>query len=424
MQAELIAIGDEILIGQTLDTNSGFIAGRLNAVGIAVKQKRVIADEAASIKHALDTLHPETNLVFMTGGLGPTRDDITKHTLLEYFGGELHFDQAIYDHIVALFRSFGREPKESNKGQAYVPSSAKAILNDLGTAPGMHFEKGGRHYFSTPGVPYETEHLVQDKILPWIEENLQKGTIFHRNFLTQGIPESDLAERLEDWEQALPVEVKLAYLPAPGMVRLRLSAYTDDLTLSQQLVDREAKKLKELLGIDIFGEGQISLEEVIGQALHARFYTVSAAESCTGGNVAQLITSVPGSSNYFEGGVVSYSNQAKMDHLGVSEATLQEHGAVSEATVRAMAEGVRERFKTDFAIATSGIAGPSGGSAEKPVGTVWIAVAGPERTKCQVFQFGRDRGRNVRRSSLMALDMLRRELEKISVDVAQPKKKS
>lgn len=424
MQAELIAIGDEILIGQTLDTNSRFIAGRLNAIGILVKQKRVIADEAASIKHALDTVHPDTDLIFMTGGLGPTRDDITKHTLLEYFGGELVFESRLYEHIVQLFKSFDRIPKESNKGQAYVPSSARAILNDLGTAPGMHFQKEGRHYFSTPGVPYETEHLVGDKILPWIEEHLQKGTIYHRNFLTQGIPESDLAERLVDWENALPQEVKLAYLPAPGMVRLRLSTYTNDLKRSKELVDQEAEKLKAHLGMDIFGEGNSTLEEVIGILLQERKASVATAESCTGGNIAQLISSVPGSSSYFEGGVVSYSNPAKIDLLEVPAACIESYGAVSEETVRLMAEGARRLFKTDFAIATSGIAGPGGGSAEKPVGTVWIAVAGPERTKAQVFRFGLHRGRNVRRSSLMALDMLRRELQKISSDVVQPKKKS
>jgi nicotinamide-nucleotide amidase len=412
MQTEIIAIGDEILIGQTVDTNSVFIAKHLNAMGIKVHLKRVIADDNEQIRFALDSLHPQTKLVFMTGGLGPTKDDITKHTLLEYFGGEMVFNQAVYDNVVRLFASFGREPKETNKSQAYLPSSCRAVLNDKGTAPGMHFSQNGIHYFSSPGVPYETEHLVRDKFLPWIEENLAAGKIYHKSLLTQGVPESFLAERLEDWENKLPANVKLAYLPAPGMVRLRLSGYGNTKAESLSLVEAQLPVMRQILGRDVFGEDNQTLPQVVGQLLAEKGLTLSLSESCTGGNIARLITEIAGSSKYFEGGVVNYSNRAKLEIIGVKEKTLAEHGAVAEATIKELAVGARAKFHTDFAVATSGVAGPMGGTAEKPVGMVWIAIASKHRVKAQVFRFGNSRLRNMQRATLMALDMLRREVEK------------
>ena len=412
MQAEIIAIGDEILIGQTVDTNSVFTAKHLNEMGIKVHLKRVIADQKEDIRFALNTLHPKTKLVFMTGGLGPTKDDITKHTLREYFGGELIFNQAVYDNVVKLFASFGREPKESNKTQAYVPSTCKVVMNDMGTAPGMHFEKDGVHFFSTPGVPYETEHLVRDKILPWVEQNLQPGTIYHKSLLTQGVPESYLAERLAAWEEKLPVEVKLAYLPSPGSVRLRLSGYGTNKEKSKALVEAQLPKMREILGRDVFGEDEDTLPLVLQKLCTKHEITVASSESCTGGNVARLLTEVPGASHYFEGSIVNYSNRVKQEWVGVKPETLKEHGAVSEATIRELAVGARTQFKTDYAVATSGVAGPSGGSPEKPVGTVWIAVASKHRVKAQVFRFGNNRLRNIQRASLMAMDILRREVQK------------
>lgn len=415
MQAEIIAIGDEILTGQTIDTNSSYTASRLNAIGIGVKQKRVIADDADSIKHALDTIHPQSKLVFLTGGLGPTRDDITKKTLLDYFGGEMVFNPEVYQHIVALFRHFGREPRESNKGQAYLPSSCTVLLNERGTAPGMQFEKEGVLYFSTPGVPYETEHLVGDKIIPYIEQNLQQGTIYHKNFLTQGIPESDLAERLNDWENNLPATVKLAYLPSPGMVRLRITAKADSLRESKRLAEAEGEKAREILGLNIFGEDNQSLEEILGIELKKHHLTVATAESCTGGSIAAAITSVAGSSQYFKGSVVAYNEELKISLLSVPESVIRAHHVVSEPVAVAMAEGARKSLQTDFAVATTGVAGPSGGTEQLPVGTICIAVVGPGLQKSHTFRFGNHRGRNIKRATLMALDMLRREVLKLEL---------
>lgn len=412
MQAEIIAIGDEILIGQTVDTNSAFIAKQLNLHGIKVFQKRVVADEAEAIRNALDTVHIDTKYVFMTGGLGPTKDDITKKTLLEYFGGEMVFKEEIYEHIQELFRSFKREPKEVHRLQAYVPSSCEAILNETGTAPGMRFEKGGRYFFSTPGVPYETEHLVGDKILPWLLANQAGGSVYHKTLITQGIGESDLAEQLADLEEKLPVQVKLAYLPSPGIVKLRLTGIAATREESVALVEKEIDKMRLILGDLVFGEDASSLEEILGKSLKAKGLTVACAESCTGGYIGHLITRIPGSSEYFLGGIISYSNALKVKLLGVSEQSLQAHGAVSEAVVSEMAEGARKYCGSDFAVATSGVAGPSGGSPEKPVGMVWIAVAGPHGTKARQYNFGNNRNRNIRRAALMALDRLRKEVQK------------
>lgn len=415
MQAEIIAIGDEILIGQTIDTNSAFIAAQLNLHGIRVWQKRVIADTREAISLALDTLHPDTRYVFMTGGLGPTKDDITKKTLLEYFGGTMVFQDEVWAQIQTLFKGFNREPKEVHRQQAYVPSSCKAIVNETGTAPGMQFEREGRYYFSTPGVPYETEHLVGDKIIPWIAETQMEGKLYHKTLITQGIGESDLAEILKDWEEALPVELKLAYLPSPGLVRLRLTGAAGDKDSSKKLVQGGISEMRQLLGDLIFGEDVSSLEEIVGKSLLQRKMTLTTAESCTGGYIGHLITSIPGSSDYYKGGVVAYSNSLKEAFLGVDPQALEEHGAVSEIVAKQMAEGVRERTGSDFGLATTGVAGPGGGSAEKPVGTVWIAVAGPQGTMAKVYQFGNHRQRNIRRSALMALDRLRKEVQKIEI---------
>lgn len=415
MQAEIIAIGDEILIGQTIDTNSSFIATQLNLNGISVRQKRVIADEADAIKGALDSISPNTKLVFMTGGLGPTKDDITKKTLLEYFGGKMVFHENIYEHIEQLFASFGRKPSEVNRGQAMLPSSCTPVLNKMGTAPGMRFEKNGVYYFSTPGVPYETEHLVEMQIMPWIQANLTKGTVVHKTILTQGVPESELADRLESFEEGLPSGVKLAYLPSAGMVKLRLTSYQGTEDEARVIVDEQIDKIRAILGPVVFGHEAQTLQEVIGIGLRESGATLSTAESCTGGYIASLITSIPGSSDYFMGSVVSYSNKSKEELLDVEAGVLKNQGAVSKEVVMQMALGAQQKFGTTFAIATSGVAGPGGGSDEKPVGTVWIATATPEGVKAKKFSFGNNRKRNIRKAALMALDLLRREIQKIEV---------
>lgn len=415
MQAEIIAIGDEILIGQTVDTNSSFIAAQLNLNGISVFQKRVIADDADAIKSALDSISPKTKLVFMTGGLGPTKDDITKKTLLEYFGGEMVFHDHIYAHIENLFASFGRVPSETNRGQALLPSSCEPVLNSVGTAPGMRFEKDGVYYFSTPGVPYETEHLIESKIVPWIAENLVKGTVVHKTILTQGVPESELADMLSDFEDRLPEGVKLAYLPSPGMVKLRLTSYSGTEEEARSRVEQLAGEMTSIIGPVVFGHEAQTLEEVIGIRLREMGATLATAESCTGGYLSHLITSVAGSSDYFMGGVVSYANQAKEHLLGVESEALRNHGAVSKEVVMQMARGAQLKFGTTYALATSGVAGPGGGSEEKPVGTVWIATATPDGVKAKKFNFGNSRQRNIRKAALMALDLLRKEIQKIEV---------
>lgn len=415
MQAEIIAIGDEILIGQTVDTNSSFIAAQLNLNGISVFQKRVIADDADAIKSALDSISPKTKLVFMTGGLGPTKDDITKKTLLEYFGGEMVFHDHIYAHIENLFASFGRVPSETNRGQALLPSSCEPVLNSVGTAPGMRFEKDGVYYFSTPGVPYETEHLIESEIVPWIAENLVKGTVVHKTILTQGVPESELADMLSDFEDRLPEGVKLAYLPSPGMVKLRLTSYSGTEEEARSRVEQLAGEMTGIIGPVVFGHEAQTLEEVIGIRLREMGATLATAESCTGGYLSHLITSVAGSSDYFMGGVVSYANQAKEHLLGVESEALRNHGAVSKEVVMQMARGAQLKFGTTYALATSGVAGPGGGSEEKPVGTVWIATATPDGVKAKKFNFGNSRQRNIRKAALMALDLLRKEIQKIEV---------
>lgn len=415
LQAELIAIGDELLIGQTIDTNSAFIATQLNQIGISVKQKRVIADEAEAICEALDQVLPGTRLVFMTGGLGPTKDDITKKTLTGYFGGELEFHDEVFEHIKDLFASYGRTPSEANRSQAYLPSSCSVIPNKIGTASGMRFEREGTYFFSLPGVPYETRHLVGEQIIPWIQQNLDTGTVVHRTLLTQGVPESVLAEKLEEWEDQLPKAVKLAYLPSPGLVRLRLTSYQGTEEEAQTLVDTEAEKAREILGQIVFGEDLESLEEVVGNILRGKGLSLSAAESCTGGYISHKITSVPGSSDYFRGSVVSYTNEVKTAFLGVEADTITKYGVVSKEVAEAMARGAVARFASDFAVSTTGIAGPSGGTEEQPVGTVWIAVATPEQVVSKEFRFGVDRQRNIHRMTLMALDMLRRELKKFEI---------
>lgn len=412
MQAEIIAIGDEILIGQTVDTNSTFIAKHLTANGVKVLQKKVVADDKELIVEALDAIAPNTKLVFLTGGLGPTKDDITKSTLTEYFGGELIYMPEVYEHIVELFKSFGRVPSELNKQQAFLPSNCEVVHNKLGTASGMHFIKDGVHYFSLPGVPYETEYLVEKKLIPWIEENMVAGTAVHKTIITQGVPESDLAEMLENWEENLNLSLKLAYLPSPGLVKLRLSSYDLDKNLADELIAIELIKLKKLLGDIIFGEDAESLEELLGKILLDYKVSLSTAESCTGGYISHLITRVSGSSEYYKGSLITYANEAKMDMLQVSDKDLKKHGAVSKEVVEQMALQVKKHFKTDYSIATSGVAGPNGGSELKPVGTVWIAIAGPKGVKSKRFQFGRSRIRNIKKAALMSMDLLRIELQK------------
>lgn len=410
MKVEIITIGDEILIGQIVDTNSAWMAQKLNDIGAKVERIVTISDGQQDIISALQEAEGRANVVLITGGLGPTKDDVTKKAMAEYFGCGFTFYPEIADHIARLFARFGKEMSELNRLQAELPSACIPLQNDLGTAPGMWFEKNGTVFVSMPGVPYEMKGIMRTHVLPRVKEKFNLPTILHKTVLTMGMGESWLSERIADWEDALPDGIKLAYLPSPGRVRLRLSAYGHDATALSQKLEVEVLKLVALIPELVYGFDNDSIESVIGSLLRKHGKTVSTAESCTGGLIAHKITSVPGSSEYFLGSVIAYANEVKMDTLGVSEQNLRDFGAVSEEVVRQMAEGARKKLHTDYGIATSGIAGPDGGTEEKPVGTVWIAIATPKGTFAKKYLIGHDRERNIEISANTALNMLRKQL--------------
>lgn len=412
MKVEIITIGDEILIGQIVDTNSAWMAQKLNDIGAKVERIITISDGLDAIISALSDAEKRSDIVLITGGLGPTKDDVTKKALAKYFNCGFTFYPEIADHIARLFARFGREMSELNRLQAELPTACEPLQNNQGTAPGMWFEGNNTVFVSLPGVPYEMKGLMQDHVLPRIKEKFNLPTILHKTVLTMGMGESWLSERISDWEDALPAEIKLAYLPSPGRVRLRLSAYGSDEKSLAQMLQEEVDKLIQLIPELVYGFDNDTIESVVGNLLREKGKTVSTAESCTGGLIAHRLTSISGSSDYFIGSIVSYANEVKMDALGVSEQHLIQFGAVSEQVVSQMAEGVRVKMNTDYAIATSGIAGPNGGTDEKPVGTVWIAVSGPNGTKAKKFLFGQNRERNIEISANTALNMLRKELER------------
>jgi nicotinamide-nucleotide amidase len=409
MRAEIITIGDELLIGQVIDTNSAWMAEQLNMIGIKVHQITSISDNRDHILTTLADASARVQLILITGGLGPTKDDITKHTLCDYFNTSLVFSDLAYKNVEKLFAARGFAVSELNRQQAMVPANCRVISNPNGTAPGMWFENDGCIYVSIPGVPFEMKAIMEQEIIPQLLDKLNK-VIIHRTILTEGVGESHLASEIEPWEDSLPSFIKLAYLPQPGMVRLRLTAYGTNRDELQQAVSKAEKELYPYAGKYIFGYDDDTMESVTGQLLRKKRATLSTAESCTGGNIAQLITSIAGSSDYFKGSIVAYSNEIKEQFVGVPHQVLADFGAVSEQTVRAMAEGIRIRFSTDYAIAVSGIAGPGGGTTEKPVGTTWIAVATPTGTVARKFLFGDHRGRNIRKASVAALNMLRKTL--------------
>lgn len=412
--AEVISIGDELLIGQTINTNAGWMGEKLGLIGIRPKLVRTVGDDRQEILEALSTA--SCNVVLITGGLGPTKDDITKHTLCTFFSTKLVRHPEIEARIAAFFDSIGREALEVNRAQADLPEACIVIPNDRGTASGMWFDRDGRVYVSMPGVPYEMKAMMEREVLPRLQERFRPPAIVHRTILTTGLGESHLAQRIEVWEDSLaPEHIKLAYLPSPGTVKLRLSAYAGhDPGEVKGRVDRKAAELRALIPDLIFGEGEEKLERVVGRLLKERDQTLSLAESCTGGYVSHLITSIPGSSAYFTGGVVSYANAVKMEELGIPAGMLELNGAVSQPVVEKMALGVREALKTDWSIALSGVAGPDGGTDEKPVGTVWMAVAGPDGVRSVKGFFPGTRDLVIQRSALAALNLLRKELEALA----------
>lgn len=409
--AEVISIGDELLIGQTINTNAGWMGEQLSLIGIRPVLVRTIADDQRAITGALASA--TADVVLITGGLGPTKDDITKHTLCAFFGTRLVRHPHIEARIAAFFHSIGREPLEVNLAQADLPEACTVVPNDRGTASGMWFTRGRRVFVSMPGVPYEMKAMMEKHVLPELRRAFNPPTIVHRTVLTTGLGESHLAQRIAAWEDSLAEDgIKLAYLPSPGLVKLRLSTYANnDPVGARERVSRKADQLYRLIPDLIFGEGEERLEQVVGRLLKERGQSLSTAESCTGGYVSHLITGVPGSSAYFIGGVVSYANAVKMEELGIPSDMLELNGAVSQPVVERMALGVREALRTDWSIALSGVAGPDGGTEEKPVGTVWMAVAGPGGVQAAKGFFPGTRDLVIRRSALAALNMLRKSLK-------------
>lgn len=410
IRAEVVTIGDEILFGQITDTNTQWISTELTNIGIRTVRKSSVGDQADAILDILHEAHQRADVIIITGGLGPTKDDITKKTLCTYFGVGLVRNETALALVTGFFEKRGREMTDLNRGQADLPANAVYMQNDWGTAPGMWFEHEGRVYVSLPGVPFEMKHLMTNRILPKLAGHFQTPIIRHKMIRTIGIGESFLAERIEAWEDALPAHIKLAYLPHFGQVRLRLTATGTDNELLGRQLDEQVQAVLPLVQHHVFGFDDDELETVIGTLLLDRGLTLSAAESCTGGYVSAQLTKVPGASAYFQGSVVSYSNALKTDLLGVSPDTLATHGAVSEETIRQMAEGVRQRLKTDVGIATSGIAGPGGGTPDKPVGTVWIAVATANQTKTRRLTLGQYRDQNIQLTTTYVLNLLREQL--------------
>jgi nicotinamide-nucleotide amidase len=408
MNAEIITIGDEILIGQTVDTNSAWMANKLNLIGIDIIRITSISDKKEEIFKALDNAKQLADIVLITGGLGPTDDDITKKALAEYFNTKLVQNKEVLNHVEQFVIKRKAFMNERNIRQADVPETCKVVQNKIGTAPGMWFEQDNCIFISMPGVPFEMKEMMNNSILPELTKKKSDIHIIHKVILTQGWPESKLAEFLEDWEAALPEAISLAYLPSPGLIKLRLTAKGKDQSYLEEIISEQVQKLEKLIPDLICGFDSEKIEEVLGKLLIKYNQTLSVAESCTGGNIAHLITSIPGSSEYFSGGVVTYSNKSKENILSVNKSKIDHYGAVSKEVVEEMAEGVRNLFHTDFAIATSGIAGPSGGTEEKPVGTTWIAVSNGKRVFSKKFVFGDHRGRNIQSASLTTLNMLQK----------------
>ncbi|HEX8334272.1 MAG TPA: competence/damage-inducible protein A [Segetibacter sp.] len=404
--ASIITIGDELLIGQTIDTNSAWMAQELNKIGVWVRRRVAVGDVRDEIWNALDDELKLADIILITGGLGPTADDITKPVLCEYFDGKLVINEEALQNVINISNHFKRPLLEVNRKQAEVPDVCTVIQNRNGSAPGMLFEKQDKIIISMPGVPFEMKGMMTDYVIPQLPSLFSLPKVEHRTLLTAGIGESFLAERIKDFEQSLPQHIKLAYLPNLGMVRLRLTSTGNDESLKTEIDEHFNKLQQQLRDVMVVNE-DITLEEAIGRMLIERGETVSLAESCTGGYISHLLTSIAGSSAYFMGGVVSYDNAVKQNVLGVDVDTLNNVGAVSEETVRQMANGAQKLMNTNYAIAVSGIMGPGGGTGTKPVGTVWMAVCNDKRTITKMINLRSDRRRNIESTAMNALNILR-----------------
>lgn len=406
--ASVITIGDELLIGQVIDTNSAWIAQQLNRVGIAVKNRLSVGDDADEIWNALDIEQKASDVVLITGGLGPTGDDITKSLLCKYFNGKMIVDEGALQNVKSLFEKVYHKPvSEVNLKQAEVPDVCEVIQNKRGSAPGMLFHKEGTVFISMPGVPYEMQGIMED-VIPYLEKSFELPEIIHKTILTAGIGESAIAEMIKDFEKELPKEIRLAYLPNYGMVRLRLTTSGFDRIKTEKVINDRFIELKKLVKEYIVTDEDETMQEVLGKILLKNNETISTAESCTGGAIASLITSVPGASAYFQGSIVSYSNDVKQSLLNVKKDTLEKYGAVSEETVKEMLSGLLQKMNTTFGIAVSGIMGPDGGTDDKPVGTVWLAVGSKEGQKTYHLKQRFERKKNIEVTAMMALNLMRK----------------
>jgi len=407
--SEIINIGDELLIGQVINGNAAYLASSLNSIGIDVQRVTVVADRKESILSALNAAIENNDLVLITGGLGPTNDDITKCVLCDFFGGKLVFSQDAFDDIEQLFRLRNFPITDTNRQQAMLPDNCLQIPNMRGTARGMWFEHGEKIVISMPGVPFEMTAMMEQHIVAMLHQHfMSEFSIMHRTMMCTGVGESFLAEKIADWEAQLPACLSLAYLPSPGIVRLRLTGKSDDEIFLKNIMEHEITTLKSLIPEYIFAEKDISFERFIIETLIERNQTLATAESCTGGYIAHLLTTVSGSSQCYKGSIIAYNNDVKINLLDVSKKLLKEQGAVSEVVVKQMAESVCRKLQTDFGVAVSGIAGPTGEVEGKPIGTVWIAVCNGNTIVTECFNFGNDRIRNIQRSAMAALNLLRK----------------
>jgi nicotinamide-nucleotide amidase len=410
VRAEIITIGDEILYGQILDTNTQWISLELDKLGIKTIRKSSVGDQASEITQILQEASSRADIVFITGGLGPTKDDLTKKVLADFFNCGLAMHPEALQDVTEFFAKRGRELSDINRDQALLPTKAQFVPNKQGTAPCMWFEEKGVIWVSMPGVPFEMKAIMETEVLPRVIKHFKTPVIFHKVIKTVGIGESYLSDLIQEWELSLPSHIKLAYLPSLGIVKLRLTAFGDDLDSLSADVETELARVMPLISSFVFGYEKEELAEVVGHILRKTKTSLGVAESCTGGHLAHQFTQISGSSDYFTGGIVSYANQVKMEQLGVSASILSEFGAVSEPCIRAMAEGARKVLGTTYALATSGIAGPTGGTEEKPVGTVWIALAHPEGVITRKLQLAGTRMQNIHMTSLASINLLRRFL--------------
>lgn len=406
MKLEILAIGDELLIGQTINTNASWLGQELSKRGYQIARSIAVSDDPDQIVFALDNLLPSTNCVIITGGLGPTKDDLTKHVLAKYFDTELVLHEPTLAQIVAFFESRNKPMLDVNIQQAALPANCTILKNRVGTAAGMWFEKANKIYISLPGVPYEMKTIISEEVIPLLEKRFGSSSMYHQTLLTQGIGESFLAEQIKDWEDDVRNDgLSLAYLPSPGLVKLRLTSYQG--SQDQNKIEHYFEQLKTRLPEAIFGEGEQSLESVLGNILLEKNATIGTVESCTAGLLANTIASVPGASAYYQGALLTYSNELKQQIAKVSAQSLSEFGAVSEQVAKEMAENGRQILGVDYCLSTTGIAGPSGGTPEKPVGLVWIGLSGPDGTFAKSFRFGDNRSRNLEMTVLSAMNWLR-----------------